>query len=236
MDKPRILDLFCGAGGAGMGYYRAGFDVVGVDINRQPRYPFTFVQGDALEYLRNHGREFDAVHASPPCQEYSRTRFLRDACQEKKGYKVARRAMLIDQVRDLLEATHRPYIIENVPSSPLVSPIVLCGSMFGLQLRRHRLFESSILLMSPGQCSHTDGFYNAIGGKIRGYGDYSSGSTYISSATGETRKREGYPGKAVGQLAMGIDWMTVAEMCEAIPPVFTEWIGRQMAWAVMSAV
>jgi len=231
---PRLLDLFCGAGGAGVGYSRAGFDVEGVDITPQPRYPFPFIQADALEYLAEHGHEYDVIHASPPCQEYSSSRYLRDANQSKLGYKVTTRPKLIAPVREALVSTGRLWIIENVPGSPLPSAIQLCGSMFGLPLRRHRWFEASVLLFAPQSCRHTDSFYNVIGGKTRGYGKVSSGKHYLS-ATGERRRRESYPGKRFGQMAMGIDWMTLAEMSEAIPPAYTEWLGRQLMNVLVGA-
>lgn len=133
MRKPRLLDLFCKAGGAGYGYWQAGFDVVGVDIEPQKRYPFTFIQADALEYLARHGGEYDAIHASPPCQAFSKM---------KNPDKAHRKAHpdLVDPVRELLMRTGRPYIIENVPGAPLLSPVTLCGSQFGLKVYRHRVF------------------------------------------------------------------------------------------------
>ena len=231
MSRPRLLDLFCGAGGAGMGYYRAGFDVIGVDIEPQPHYPFEFVQADALEYLAVYGCGFDVIHASPPCQEYSVTRYLRDAVATAKGYDVRRRPMLLDQTREALISTGKTWVIENVVGSPMPAAIELCGTAFGLPLLRHRWFEASFLLFAAGHCNHPKGFYGVVGGKVRGYGDYSSGRTY-RSATGEIRKREGYPGKKAGVIAMGIDWMTVAEMCEAIPPIYTEFVGRQVLSAL----
>jgi DNA (cytosine-5)-methyltransferase 1 len=226
-DRPRILDLFCGAGGAAMGYYLAGFDVFGVDIKSQPHYPFMFHQGDALAYLGAHGQEFDAIHASPQCQEYSQTRYLRNAGAAAGRYKLHVRAMQIGEVRTLLEKIGKPWIIENVPGAPLPSAIQICGSAFGLPLRRHRWFESNIMLFAPGPCQHPNGFYGVVGGKVRGYGKFTSGKTY-TAGNGEIRKREACPGKRFGILAMGIDWMTVSEMCEAIPPVYTEWLGRQL--------
>jgi site-specific DNA-cytosine methylase len=137
MVKPRLLDLFCGAGGAAMGYSRAGFEVVGVDIEPQPNYPFEFVQGDALEVLWGHGywgvpADFDAIHASPPCQHYANvTRWRGDQADHPD---------LIAPVRDLLEQTGLPYVIENVRTAELRSCFLLCGSHFLLPIRRHRYF------------------------------------------------------------------------------------------------
>jgi DNA (cytosine-5)-methyltransferase 1 len=127
MTRPRIADLFCKAGGAGMGYYRAGFDVVGVDIEPQPRYPFEFVQADALTFDLD---GFDAYHASPPCQGFSAM---------KRATKVEH-ADLLTPTRARLLATGRPFVLENVEGAPLHEPWKLCGTQFGLKTRRHRLF------------------------------------------------------------------------------------------------
>jgi DNA (cytosine-5)-methyltransferase 1 len=139
MSRPRLLDLFCKAGGAGMGYSRAGFEVVGVDKEPQQRYPFCFVQADALEYAAACGHCFDAIHASPPCQA--------DSIMRRGRWKGREHPQLIPQTRELLISSGKPYVIENVVGADLIDPIMLCGSMFGLrtkhgsQLRRHRLFE-----------------------------------------------------------------------------------------------
>jgi len=230
-DAPLLLDAFCGAGGAGYGYWLAGFNVVGVDIAPQPRYPFFFVQGDAIAFIEQYGGLFDAIHASPPCQEYSVTRHLRDANAEIKGYTPNVQPKLIKPVRDLLVSLKRPWIIENVPQSPMPGAIQLCGSMFDLPLLRHRWFESSHLLFAPGPCRHPKGFYGVVGGKTRGYGTFTSGRFY-TDAKGNRRKREGYPGKKFGEQAMGINWMTVPEMSEAVPPAYTRYIGSQLMRAV----
>ena len=233
---PWCLDLFCGAGGGGWGYKSAGFNIFGVDINDQPRYPGWFSRGDALEFLRaymryadSYGHVFSMIHASPPCQEYSESRHLRNACAAVKGYQINTVKKMIAPTVDLLEQSGLPWVVENVPGavSELPSSLMLCGSMFDLGVRRHRFFQSSHLLFAPGPCRHASGFYNVIGGKVRGYGDYASQTTYQTSK-GEMRRREGYPGKAVGQKAMDIHWMTVSEMPESFPPVFTRWIGQQM--------
>ena len=143
MTRPRLLDLFCGAGGAAMGYHRAGFEVVGVDINPQPRYPFEFHQADALEYPL---AGFDAIHASPPCQRFS--------TMTKRWARSSSHSDLIEPTRSRLRESMLPYVIENVAGAPLVGPIRLCGSSFGLPVRRHRLFEMSSppLLVPP--CQH----------------------------------------------------------------------------------
>src|SRR5574337_20985 len=127
--KPRLLDLFCCAGGCAMGYHRAGFDVVGVDINPQQRYPFEFHQADAMTFDLS---GFDAIHASPPCQAYT----VLGGREDLSHY-----PDLVDAVRERLQASGKPWIIENVPGAPLRDPITLCGAMFGLRRYRHRLFE-----------------------------------------------------------------------------------------------
>lgn len=212
MSRPVLLDLFCGAGGAAMGYHRAGFDVVGVDIKPQPRYPFLFEQGDVLSMGIN-WKLFDAVHASPPCQRYSRA-------SKRWNGRAAQHPDLIAPVRELLRATRLPYVIENVPGAPLHLPVVLCGSMFPpLGVRRHRLFESNVRLYPPGPCAH-----RAM--PIR-YDIYDHGAWYKSSVChvyghGGGKSRGDWPE------AMGINWMTNAEMAQAIPPAYTEFIGRQL--------
>ena len=204
----RLLDLFCGAGGAAVGYHRAGFDeIVGVDIQPQPNYPFEFVQDDALAYLwlvaDDGGRGFDAVHASPPCQAHSALGSL---------WKDREHPNLIPEIRDLLRRTGLPYVIENVPGAPLIDAVTLCGSMFGLganrrQLRRHRLFECSFYVMRA-PCQHQ-------GQPVGVYGHGGGGSM--------TR---GYKGtKAEYVEAMEMPWATKAEIAQAIPPAYTEHIG-----------
>lgn len=213
--KPRLLDLFCGAGGAAMGYSRAGFDVVGVDIKPQPHYPFEFVQADALTFLSpNYDYEpFDAIHASPPCQRYSAV----TPAQRRNEH-----PDLIAATRWMLQATGLPYVIENVAGAPLIAPFRLCGSSFGLPLQRHRYFESNVAQPSI-RCAHYDLPKNVP--------IFRHGRWYISRfvnvyGTGG--------GKAADRWAeaMGIDWMTRAEMAEAIPPAYTEFIGARLIRAV----
>lgn len=144
----RLLDLYCGAGGAAMGYRRAGFEIVGVDIEPQPRFPFTFVQADALEYVATHGQEFDAIHASPPCQAYSRTRFLPWLANRRKL------PQLIEPTRLVLTEVGVPWIIENVPDAHLPAGW-LCGTMFGLPFFLHRYFEvGGWFCMFPPHAKH----------------------------------------------------------------------------------
>lgn len=203
MTRPRLLDLFCGAGGAAMGYHRAGFDVTGVDIAPQPRYPFTFVQADALTYELD---GFDVIHASPPCQAFSAYR--RRGAGVGAGY-----PDLIDAVRRRVAG--RRYVIENVPGAPLRDPVMLCGSAFGLDVRRHRLFESSTALLVP-PCSH---------------GWQRPRFAHATNRTNPRRTVEIGVWRIpldVQREAMGIAWMTLPELSEAIPPAYTECIGAQV--------
>lgn len=150
MDKPRVLDLFCGAGGMGKGLADVGFDVTGVDNVMQPHYPFTFIQADALEYLDTADvRQYDAIHASPPCQGYSRSRFIRMNRADRREH-----PLLLEDVRERLNASGLLWVMENVADAPMPHFVMLCGTMFGLKVYRHRQFESSILLFSPGACHH----------------------------------------------------------------------------------
>lgn len=214
----RVLDLFCCAGGAGMGYYRAGFEVVGVDINPQPRYPFAFVQADVLSLGVDWLRSFDAIHASPPCQFATE---LRHAPGTKEH------PNLIPATRQLLQTSGRPYVIENVEGarSHLLNPVLLCGSMFGLgaaghQLQRHRYFEASFPLSAPGDCQHQEPVIGVYGGHVRCRSAKHGGR--------RTRDFEGHDKPALAREAMGMDWATMGQMSEAIPPAYTEWIGRQL--------
>ena len=223
MNRPRILDLFSGAGGAAVGYHRAGFDVTGVDNRPQPRYPFEFVQGDALEYVAAHGSEFDAIHASPPCQAYS---VSRTRSPHRKSH-----PELVEATRNACLDARRAYVIENVPGAPLLFPTQLCGTMFDLgadcedgqyrPLRRHRLFEMSWTVLSahPRACR-----CHLTGEKI---GVYGNGGGWANRFDPD---RAGYKGNvAESRQALGIDWMTVAELSQAIPPEYTRYVGEQLA-------
>ena len=218
----KLLDLFCGAGGAAMGYHRAGFDeIVGVDIKPQPRYPFKFVQGDALEYLKECGHEFDVIHASPPCQFYSEATPI----EYRKNH-----PDLIDKTREMLQAIRKPFIIENVESArgKLINPLKLCGSIFGLPIQRHRYFEIStrpFVLLSP--CKHEFGkVYAFIDGESR---RVSIPVLCTGGGDGKRTKRKTHrPRQPVKEIrwAMQIDWMTQGELTEAIPPAYTEFVGK----------
>lgn len=205
---PKLLDLFCGAGGAGMGYSRAGFDVTGVDIAPQKNYPFKFIQADALDYVAQYGWMFDAIHASPPCQRYSR--------MTPRKYR-HNHPDLIPLVRFWLEAIDVPYAIENVPLAPLRNPVMVCGGQLGLKVYRHRLFESNVYLMGIPHSPHQDKTPRSGHGNVSPKG-------FITLSGGRSTE--------ITQQAMGIDWMIGRELREAIPPAFTEFIGRQLIRAV----
>jgi DNA (cytosine-5)-methyltransferase 1 len=198
MAKPRLLDLFCCAGGASMGYARAGFEVVGVDSVFQPRYPFPFMQADALTFPLD---GFDVVHASPPCQGYSVTAHL-----WKKEH-----PDLVPVMRARLQAWGGLWMMENVPGAPMHHGVVLCGTMFGLNVFRHRTFESSMLLFAPGPCRHT--------GQVKRWRQKTG--TYISVVGHDFRRDE-------ARQAMGIEWMLNKELSQALPPVYTQYLGQQV--------
>ena len=221
MSKPRLLDLFCCAGGAGVGYARAGFEVVGVDINPQPNYPFEFHQADALEYLAEHWQEFDVIHASPPCQAFSRTKTLHSNTHPD----------LIEPTRVAMIATGLPWVLENVVGAPLVDPMKLCGTEFGLRandvdgvplkLVRHRLFESNVELHRAGACNHDNTVQTAS--------IYGAGGGWTPAHRDNPERRGGYiPATGVVRELLGIDWMSKHELSQSIPPVFTEHVGRQL--------
>lgn len=197
--------MFCGAGGASRGYADAGFEVVGVDIAPQPSYPYEFVQADAMAFPLE---GFDVTHASPPCQSFTAYRRRGDGVGD--GY-----PDLIAPVRERLRAAGAPYVIENVPGAPLENPIQLCGSSFRLDIRRHRLFESNTPLMAT-PCNHA------------------WQTPRFQQATNRTNMRRTVEIGVwripldVQRSAMGIDWMTLKELSESIPPAYTRFIGEQL--------
>ncbi len=203
----KLLDLFCGAGGAAMGYRRAGFEVVGVDIKPQPHYPFEFHQADALTFPLN---GFDVIHASPPCQAY---------CNLSSHLK---HVDLISPIRERLAGKN--YIIENVQGAPLIDPIRLCGSSFGLVIQRHRLFESSILIKGK-ICDHSwwkpRFFQNDYARKDR--------LSNVVAVYGSSRFTNDFELRCA---AMGISWMDINELSQSIPPAYTEYIGKQLIRAI----
>ncbi|MFD9270184.1 DNA cytosine methyltransferase [Streptomyces goshikiensis] len=195
--KPRVLDLCCGAGGVSMGYHLAGFDVVGVDNRPQPNYPFTFHQADAIAYLTaliasGEIEVFDLVHASWPCQRFARVTAWRGDRDEHPD--------LLTPGKKLMQASHRPWVIENVPEAPLRPDYLLCGSQFGLNVRRHRTFETSWGgggdLVPP--CWHHKGLLAFEHKGERAYAD-----------------------------AMGCTWMSNVEARQAVPPAYAHWIASQ---------
>jgi DNA (cytosine-5)-methyltransferase 1 len=206
MNRPRLLDLFCGAGGASAGYHRAGFEVTGVDINPQKNYPFHFNHGDALKFLEEYGVYFDAVHASPPCQRHSAMSHCRPGLADAYPD-------LIEPVRERLIELGRPWVIENVPGSPLKDPITLCGQMFGQELYRHRLFETSFDIPEPHHPEHVMPASKA--------GHWRPGT--VMSISGHIAPI------AKAREVMGIDWCNREELAEAIPPSYTEYVGKYLA-------
>lgn len=218
MARPRLLDLFCGAGGAGMGYSRAGFDVVGVDIRPQPRYPFRFVQADALNPPFRL-EDFDAIHASPPCQRwlsFTKAPWMSEASRNRE------RPDCLTPIVDILERSGLPFVVENVPTSPLKHSVILCGSMFGLRVRRHRKFATNWWL-APGYCRHRE-----QGPPI---GVYGHGGPKNPGGRGRRYKNRAEASAAMG----GMEWASLGEIVEAIPPAYTEYIGRQLLAAIREA-
>ena len=210
MSRPKLFDLFCGAGGAGMGYHRAGFEVVGVDVVHQPNYPFTFVQADAMQVLQDIADKAEpwrwapypaAIHVSPPCQDHMRGGLPND---HGTGWMLA-------ASRNHLTQIGVPWVIENVPGAPMRADYQLCGSQFGLSVRRHRWFETSwhgFSLMPP--CDHS--------GPVAGVYGHPHGDAGA------------WPGMLPGSLeswsaAMQIGWMTAPELGQALPPAYTELVG-----------
>lgn len=200
--KPRALDLYCCAGGASAGLVSAGFDVVGVDIEEQPQYPWTFVRGDALQVALD---GFDLIWASPPCQRFSKA--------TKRWGETEQHPDLIQATRERLQASGALYIIENVEGAPLLgNPVVLCGSMFGLGVQRHRIFEVNFPVRQPA-CDH-----EGQGAVVGVYG-HSGGSS----------KRDGikFGGVETWRHGMGIWWMSGDKLAQAIPPAYAEFLGLQ---------
>lgn len=214
--RPRLLDLFCGAGGAAAGYAAAGFDVIGVDVVPQPRYPYEFRRGSAFD-VRDFA-EFDAVHASPVCKVHT----------SLKWFSGPEHTNQIPAVRRLLRRSGLPYVIENVVGAPLHDPALLCGSMFGLAVRRHRLFELGGWTVAAPACDH------ATQDAVKPYAvlRYHSGRPVVvpSSVVGVYGGGQGLgPGEvALWRQVMEIDWMTRRELAQAIPPAYTRWLGRRL--------
>lgn len=198
--RPIILDLFCGGGGSAWGYIQAGFDVIGIDIAKRKNYPGQFIQSDVFSFDYS-TLSFDAVHASPPCQAYS----VSTAPQKHLGKEYPD---LVAPTRALLNHLAGPFVIENVVGSPLLTTVELCGSMFGLKVFRHRLFETSFIAFQPVHKKHL----NRIGDNgfvtVAGNADCS---------------------KTVWREAMGIEHkMSRKEIAQSIPPSYTCYLGRQL--------
>lgn len=210
---PRLLDAYCCQGGAGRGYADAGFEVVGIDIEPQPRYPFEFVQADAVAYIRAHGHEFDAIHTSPPCQRHTRAQ------------KIMKREHpdLIEPTRQALIETGKPYVIENVPGAPLRNPLELCGAQFGLSTYRHRWFEFGgpgipHLIRVPHHPKHTT--RTAKMGRPAAPDEFMH---IVGNFSGVERARD----------IMGMPWANRDGLREAIPPAYTDFIGRHVLMAAL---
>lgn len=227
----RLLDLFCGAGMASDGYVQAGFDVVGVDNRPQPSYPYQFIQGDALEILRDRKflSQFDLIHASPPCQAHTRAKHLRDAQGGKSKYDD-----LLTPTPALLRDCGVPWVVENVVGAPgMDGAVVECGSAYGLKVRRHRLFLASFPLVGSG-CKHKEqgkpiGVYHTMGDTCKGTCS-KTGKLVIGGSTAKTVEE--------GRFAMGVDRaISWNELKEGFPPAYTKHIGLQaMAYLTREAV
>lgn len=239
MTKPLLYDVYCGAGGASRGYQLAGFRVVGIDNRPQPRYAGDeFVQMDAFAFFaavqRGEFPEPAVWHSSPPCQAHSSMRTMPDAKTHPN---------LIPATRAALEASGKPYVIENVIGAPLPAGILLCGTMFGLgcedaELRRHRLFESNVMMLTPS-CRHGARSRTVLGmyggharNRSRTIGVYGEGVR--DSVRKHDRGAKDF-NVAQGREAMGIDWMTLAELCQAIPPAYTHYLGDQLMRVMLAA-
>jgi DNA (cytosine-5)-methyltransferase 1 len=218
--RPTLLDLFCGAGGAATGYHRAGFNVVGVDSEPQPHYPYEFIQADALRFPLD---GFDVIHASPPCHDYSTATGRNRKAAAMKGT-----AWMLPATIARLAVLDRPWVVENVETATFPSSayrLRLCGSSFGLDLRRHRWFATNIAMLAP-PCAHywqTPRFRSLDGSRPRGY---------LAAVVG-VHGHVNYAGEAeLRNTAMGIDWMTQRELAQAIPPAYTEYIGGYLMAAI----
>ena len=210
---PRLLDLFCGAGGASVGYARAGFSVTGVDKWMQLSYPFEIRYGDTFSLDLDWIRSFDAVHASPPCQHYSLLAYRNNSKD--------RWPALVEPVRNLLRASSLPYIIENVPGAPLLDPVVLCGVAFPrLRVIRHRHFETNFPVVQPDHEDHP--LVHTNNKRTRHFGKTNEWLDYVQVTGGSNCSVDS------AKDAMDIDWMTRKELDEAIPPIYTEYVGREL--------
>ncbi|MCZ4122497.1 SAM-dependent methyltransferase [Streptomyces sp. H39-S7] len=213
--RPRLLDAYCCQGGAGKGYNDAGFDITGIDLNPQPSYPFTFIQGGAVAFIREHGAKFDAIHASPPCQHDSDCQRLQNRDHPD----------LIAPTRAALESTGRPWVMENVKGAlpKLHQPVMLCGAMFGLETYRHRYFETGggFTFTAPAHPVHTAP--QAKMGRPVPPGWYGQ---YVGNFSGVDLARR----------VMGVPWMNRDGIRECIPPAYSAWIGTQLLTSITPAL
>lgn len=219
----RLLDLFTGGGGCAEGYRQAGFEVTGVDIVEPTNFPvgITFIQADALDYLAKHWHEYDVITASPPCKIHTSMMYIRTDHEAQK----AKHRDLVVPTRQLLQLYDKPYVIENVTARILINPIMLCGTMFGLKVLRHRYFESSIQIQPIPHYKHV-GSVNT--GEFCGV--YGTGGAM--KIDGTNTRRKGSRKTADWRNAMGIDWMSRYELTQAIPPAYTKYIGLQLYGAL----
>jgi DNA (cytosine-5)-methyltransferase 1 len=201
--KPRLLDLFCCQGGASAGYAAAGFEVTGVDIEPQPRYPYEFHQADAIQFLSRYGCGFDVIAGSPPCQKWTRAQTIRG--NEHPDF--------IEPMREHVQALGKPYVIENVVGAPLLDPVMLCGSMFALGTYRHRIFESSVPLATRLHPRHVAPIAD-MGRPIRPGERYHA----VGNFTGAAKVAED----------LGVQWMSRDGIRECIPPAYTRFLGEQL--------
>lgn len=233
MSQPRLLDACCCAGAASHGYHLAGFEVVGVDIAPQPDYPFEFYQGDAVQFIRDHGHEFAVIAGSPPCQQHTRLKHYNDTSEKRAKYD-AKWVNLIPDCREAMRTTGKPYIIENVEEAraELIDPIKLCGHMFGLKMYRHRLFESNMDLVAPDEPKPYHPHLCARNGYLP-----TEGRPFMSIHGG----KHSWAWQRRAAIEMGAGWIgrrdyatgapaqpSIRTICEAIPPAYTEFLGRQL--------
>ncbi len=237
MSTPLLFDAFCGAGGCGEGYARAGFRVVGCDINPKPlrHNPHECYEGDALTVLDTlldgrlwHGyrlTDFAVIHASPPCQDYSTANSWTWPGRDRKAH-----PRLIGPTRTRLESTGLPWVLENVrlAMSEMLHPVMLCGTSLSLRVQRHRLFDASIHLFAAGRCNHRP--YDVSVRRHRN--DYLGVNIPHVLKDGRVVGRKPFCPLPVAKEAMGIDWMTMEELGEAIPPAYTEFLGHQLMTAL----
>lgn len=217
MPKPLLLDLYCKAGGCSVGYSQAGFDVIGVDIEPQPHYPFKFIQMDALEFMDTADlSEFDVIHASPVCKAYTYCNLSPTELYHKG----------IDDIRQRLLLSGLPFVIENVVGAKayMNASLLLCGSMFGLRVKRHRLFEiggTDLFIPPPARCDHSRKAISCVGRSIWDY-------ELVGTPRKDGKSRPDSVPVQVGYDAMNIHWMNMTELAQAIPPAYTEYIGARL--------